>query len=135
MTVYIDVDTKKVLTIDEIGGTFEVQQLVVLTWKDARIKYLNLKDEDDNKNHGNQNSLLMQEKDIIWTPTLTFLNTANLVRLSWDVGNKYTYILLFRTRVSRITGLKSELRSKDLIIETAILRPKMHTCSREKIIA
>ena len=76
VTVFIDVDTSRILSIDEVEGTFEVQQSIILTWRDARIIFLDLKDDQQ------ENSLLKSEKETIWTPSLTFLNTANLVSIT-----------------------------------------------------
>ena len=49
-----------------------------LSWKDPRIQFHNLKQENF------QNSLLESEKDIIWVPTVTFLNTARQERSQRD---------------------------------------------------
>ena len=57
----------------QVDGIFEVQQFVNLSWRDPRIQFHNLKLEDY------QNSLLEAEKQIIWIPTATFLNTADQV--------------------------------------------------------
>ena len=82
VTVFIDVDTSRILSIDEVEGTFEVQQSIILTWRDARIIFLDLKDDQQ------ENSLLKSEKETIWTPSLTFLNTANLVRITSVLQSK-----------------------------------------------
>ena len=83
--VDVDVDITRILLIDEVvdtsssnikhilqvDGIFEVQQFVNLSWKDPRITFHNLKTYDY------QNSLLESEKQTIWIPTVTFLNTAD----------------------------------------------------------
>ena len=44
-----------------------------LSWKDPRIQFHNLKNQEY------QNSLLESEKQMIWIPKVTFLNTAKQV--------------------------------------------------------
>ena len=73
MRVDVDVDITRILLIDEVQGIFEVQQFVNLSWLDPRITFHNLKHKDY------QNSLLESEKQMIWIPTITFLNTADQV--------------------------------------------------------
>ena len=87
--VDVDVDITRILLIDEVvdtsssnikhslqvDGIFEVQQFVNLSWKDPRITFHNLKTYDY------QNSLLESEKQTIWIPTVTFLNTADQVNI------------------------------------------------------
>lgn len=71
--VDVDVDITRILLIDEVQGIFEVQQFVNLSWLDPRIAFHNLKYKYY------QNSLLESEKQMIWIPTVTFLNTADQV--------------------------------------------------------
>ena len=78
VAVEVDVDITRILLIDEVAGILETQQFVNLSWKDPRIQFHNLKQENF------QNSLLESEKDIIWVPTVTFLNTARQERSQRD---------------------------------------------------
>ena len=76
--VEVDIDITRILLIDEVDGIFETQQFVNLSWKDPRIQFHNLKQENF------QNSLLESEKGMIWVPTVTFLNTARQERSQRD---------------------------------------------------
>ena len=78
VAVEVDVDITRILLINEVDGILETQQFVNLSWKDPRIQFHNLKQENF------QNSLLESEKDIIWVPTVTFLNTARQERSQRD---------------------------------------------------
>ena len=65
-----------VWTFRQVDGIFEVQQFVNLSWRDPRISFHNL------KGLTYKNSLLESEKQAIWIPSVTFLNTADQVWFS-----------------------------------------------------
>ena len=87
--VDVDIDITRILLINEVrqetlrniiifhlqvDGIFETQQFVNLSWKDPRIQFHDLKNQEY------QNSLLESEKQMIWIPKITFLNTAKQVQ-------------------------------------------------------
>ena len=75
----------------QVDGIFETQQFVNLSWKDPRIQFHNLKNQEY------QNSLLESEKQMIWIPKVTFLNTAKQVQSNYDIESFLN--LIVRTKV------------------------------------
>ena len=74
--VDVDVNITEILIINEVDGLFRVQHFLTLVWKDPRLQFYNLKDDFYH------NSLTESEKKLIWTPTITFVNTRDKVRNS-----------------------------------------------------
>ena len=68
-----------------MNGIFEIQQFLNLSWRDPRIQFHNLKNRDY------QNFLLESEKQTIWIPTVTFLNTADQVHMIFIKFYKVLY--------------------------------------------
>ena len=67
-----------------MDGTFETQQEIEIEWRDPRVKFHNL------LSFQFQNSLSEAEKDDLWVPTLTFINTANQKRSKKDNNSLVT---------------------------------------------
>jgi hypothetical protein len=55
-------------SVDDIGGTIQLNLATNLQWKDARLSYLNLVDNFE------LNGLTQAEYDSIWTPSVFFQN-------------------------------------------------------------
>ena len=72
------VELLKILEIDEVGMLYRTKYTVNLQWLDPRITFYNL--------HGDQNlnSLVEEEKQLIWTPSLIFDNTDENQRTKTD---------------------------------------------------
>ena len=62
---------KSVLDIKEVKSTFNVQFVLSLKWKDPRITYQNLKEEDF------MNKINLDEFEKIWRPVILFYNTEH----------------------------------------------------------
>ena len=74
---------------------FETQQCLELEWRDSRISLHDLQE------HNYQNTLLEAEKNLIWIPSVTFLNTAQQERSARDNSSMVTVSRLGpRTRSS-----------------------------------
>ncbi|XP_023338843.1 uncharacterized protein LOC111709412 [Eurytemora carolleeae] len=71
VTVSVSVNVFEILKVDEVGGIFETQHEIQLSWRDSRLSFYNLKQESF------MNKLVSQEKNSIWVPSVTFLNTAS----------------------------------------------------------
>ena len=67
--VFIAVDIKKILKVDEIGEIMEIKFKLYLTWIDSRLTYRNL------KKNPNLNVLQPDLQSSIWTPVILFSNT------------------------------------------------------------
>ena len=81
--------------LPEVEGVFETQQLLELEWCDPRISLHDLQE------HDYQNTLLEAEKNLIWIPSVTFLNTAHQERSARDNSSMVTVSRLGpRTRSS-----------------------------------
>ena len=67
--VKIRIDLLKILEIGEVDMLFRTQYALYLEWFDSRIRFFNL--------HPKQglNSLIFEEKQKIWTPSMVFDNT------------------------------------------------------------
>ena len=76
--VKVRVELLKILEIGELAMLFSSQYVVKLEWFDQRITYYNL--------HGDQglNSLVEEEKQMIWTPSFIFDNTESKTRSTTD---------------------------------------------------
>ena len=62
---------KSVLDIKEVKSTFNVQFVLSLKWRDPRITYQNLKEEDF------LNKINLNEFEKIWRPVILFYNTEH----------------------------------------------------------
>ena len=73
------VELLKILEIGEVAMLYRSKYTVNLEWLDPRITFYNL--------HGNQklNSLVEEEKQKIWTPSLIFENTDENTRTTTDM--------------------------------------------------
>ena len=73
------VELLKILEIGEVAMLYRSKYTVNLEWLDPRITFYNL--------HGNQklNSLVEEEKQKIWTPSLIFDNTDENTRTTTDM--------------------------------------------------
>ena len=60
--------------IQEVGQYFELKFRLSLNWKDARVQFYNLKVDQS------MNSLSMDEKLSLWTPTIVFWNTKQQLK-------------------------------------------------------
>ena len=65
--VVINIDISNVLSIDEVASVLKLQYHLVMTWRDPRLKFRNLK-KDTHLNGGSKN---------IWYPRLVFFNTMD----------------------------------------------------------
>ena len=68
--------------IQEVAQYLEVKFKINLQWRDARIKFYNLKQNE------NMNSLTLDEQLTIWIPTIVFWNTKNQLR---TINDKTTF--------------------------------------------
>ena len=68
--------------IQEVAQYIEVKFKINLQWKDARVIFYNLKEDE------NMNSLTLEEQLALWTPTIVFWNTKNQLR---TINDKTTF--------------------------------------------
>ena len=66
--------------IQEVAQYLELKLKITMSWKDARVSYYNIKQQQD------MNSLTMDEQQALWTPTIVFWNTKEQLRTM-----KYVY--------------------------------------------
>ena len=52
--------------IQEVAQYLELKFKITLQWKDARVRFYNLKDDE------NMNSLTLDEQQTIWIPSIVF---------------------------------------------------------------
>ena len=76
--VFLSVDIKEILKLDEIGKTFRVKFKLYLTWIDSRLIYQNL------KKNPNLNVLQLDTQKRIWAPVIIFSNTEESDRSKID---------------------------------------------------
>ena len=76
--VKIKIEWLKILEIGEVEMLFRSQFKLYLEWLDSRVTFYNL--------HGNQglNTLVQEEKQKIWTPSMIFDNTEDKIRTKTD---------------------------------------------------
>ena len=60
--------------IQEVAQYLELKIKIGMRWKDARVSYYNIKQQED------MNSLTMEEQQALWTPTIVFWNTKEQLR-------------------------------------------------------
>merc|ERR1719397_2296512 len=82
--IFVNVDITRVLSISEVDGIFETQQSIGLEWRDPRLQLYNLRPSTDS------NTLLEAEKNQIWIPSVTFVNTATQERSLRDNSSLVT---------------------------------------------
>ena len=68
--------------IQEVAQYLELKFKISLQWKDARVRFYNLKDDE------NMNSLTLDEQLMIWIPSIVFWNTKNQLR---TINDKTTF--------------------------------------------
>ena len=66
--------------IQEVAQYIEVKFKISLQWKDARVMFYNIKPDEK------MNSLTMEEKLALWTPTIVFWNTKEQLRTVNDIN-------------------------------------------------
>ena len=67
--LFISVDIKKILKVDELGEVFKIKFNLYITWNDPRLTYQNLKKDP------NLNVLRLEGQKNIWAPVIIFENT------------------------------------------------------------
>ena len=80
--IFFSCDLMVVQDIQEVAQYLEVKFKINLQWRDARIKFYNLKQNE------NMNSLTLDEQQTIWIPTIVFWNTKNQLR---TINDKTTF--------------------------------------------
>ena len=68
--------------IQEVAQYLELKFKINLQWKDARVTFYNLKQDE------NRNSLTLDEQLKLWTPTIVFWNTKEQLR---TINDKTTF--------------------------------------------
>lgn len=68
--------------IQEVAQYLELKFEINLKWKDARVIFYNLKQDE------NMNSLTLEEQMTLWIPTIVFWNTKNQLR---TINDKNTF--------------------------------------------
>ena len=75
-----------ILNVQEVNSLFTTKLKLELSWSDNRLKFLNLKDDE------NLNILTDKHKLDIWIPKLVFTNTKNNVKAFFNDDSSYGYI-------------------------------------------
>ncbi len=78
-----------------------LQLSITLSWKDRRLIYNNLNLDT------NLNSLTMDEKELIWIPSLTFVNTVTRYHARFDIERSIGTISMIDKDGNVIQGEKS----------------------------
>ena len=73
-------DLMVVQDIQEVAQYLELKLKITMSWKDARVSYYNIKQQQD------MNSLTMDEQQTLWTPTIVFWNTKEQLRTMNDMN-------------------------------------------------
>ena len=81
--------------IQEVAQYLEVKFKINLQWKDARIIFYNLKENE------NMNSLSLDEQMILWIPTIVFWNTKDQLR---TINDKTTFATIIPEGNGTIIG-------------------------------
>ena len=81
--------------IQEVAQYLEVKFKINLQWKDARIIFYNLKENE------NMNSLTLDEQMILWIPTIVFWNTKDQLR---TINDKTTFATIIPEGNGTIIG-------------------------------
>ena len=74
----LSTDLMVVQDIQEVAQYLELKLKISLQWKDARLQFYNIKQQE------NMNTLSLDEQLLIWTPTIIFWNTKQQLRTSND---------------------------------------------------
>ena len=69
--LFISVDIKKILKVDELAEVFKIKFNLYITWNDPRLIYQNLKKDP------NLNVLRLEGQKNIWAPVIIFENTED----------------------------------------------------------
>ena len=69
--VVVRVEILNILGIDEVSSIIKLQYKLILTWRDPRLHFDNL------KLHTNKNVVSPNEAERIWYPRLVFVNTID----------------------------------------------------------
>ena len=81
--------------IQEVSQYLELKFKIMLEWKDARLVFYNLKQEDE------MNTVTLEEQLQIWTPTIVYWNTKEQLR---TVNDKNTFASIRREGNGSIIG-------------------------------
>ena len=71
-------NVKVILDINEVASFIDLQFELILTWYDRRVKYYNLKLDK------NMNTLIFDEAQAVWVPSIIFDNTKNQIKSKND---------------------------------------------------
>ena len=96
--IIVSVDLLKILKIEEVDSNFSCQLKLHLSWFDQRLRYNNLKIDQ------NYNTLSEDEKTKIWTPKVIFSNTEKRDGLKKDAQ---AYATLLNNRNFVMAGADS----------------------------
>ena len=81
--------------IQEVAQYLELKFRIRLQWKDARVLFYNIKEDE------NMNSLSVEEQLSLWTPTIVFWNTKNQLR---TINDENTFASIARQANGTIIG-------------------------------
>ena len=81
--VKLDVHVWAILAISEVSELFSVKFKLTMTWRDPRLTFLNLKNDES------LNQVNISEALNIWHPILVFVNTRDL-----DLSKESTVYIL-----------------------------------------
>ena len=123
LRINVKIVIHSILGIDEIKQSFYVSYMLVLTWKDTRLTYYNL------KKNPNLNVLSEEEKFSLWTPDIILDNTKEKQKIVKDTkslmqvvaNSNHTYIASTLEEIENIyifSGGENDLRlTRDLDVD------------------
>ena len=76
--IELSIDVHRILAINEIQESFQISYSLILTWKDPRLSYHNL------KKNSNLNVLSSTEQSSVWRPIIVLLNTKSRATVDPD---------------------------------------------------
>ena len=86
LPVNLEAGIQSILDIDEIGSIIQLQIVLKLSWFDDRLRFANLKKTD--------NILKSHHKNVLWFPSLKFLNTKDELTESFKGNDSLGTVLL-----------------------------------------
>ena len=105
--------------IQEVSQYIEVKFEVSLQWRDARVVFYNIKQDEE------MNTLTMDEQLSLWSPTLVFWNTKQQLRTlndknSFPLSDRKAMDLLLGKRLMKTSWCSEEVRTVSYCLESTV---------------
>ena len=88
--VVLGAEILNILSINEVSSMIELQYKLILTWRDPRLHFIDLKE------HTHQNVLSPSEAKSIWYPRLVLVNTIDKAQTIVSIISLFVMKLKFK---------------------------------------